>query len=275
MPEAYGSRNIVLNLQDDPEPNGDIENAAFHSILDWLDEFEDIRAAGTLNYYSKFTDAFGKLGNGFISDNGSVVSISRATLIATSLDVTNDAVKTISLFGVGGFGYFLGGLRVGTSEQISKANFHKDGYGTGSECAIQITNGSTGLVDKYSGVSLGVEENNGAAFLRANGYGRFDLLMRPAVGVTESVLSASASSQEVSVGFPSYGTVLLNRPTSVTGQLDANGLKSNTSVWDAAHIIFGTYHLWITVGGAAPGVLMIKNGAPTSDTDGTVVGSQA
>lgn len=270
MPEAYGSRNIILNLQDDPEPNGDIENDAFHSILDWLDEFEDIRAAGTLNYYPKFTDAFGKLGNGFISDNGSVVSISRATSIATSLDVTSDTVKTIGLFGVGGFGYFLGGLRVGTSEQISKANFHKEGYGTGSECAIQITNGSTGLVDKYSGVSLGVDENNGAAFLRANGYGRFDLLMRPAVGVTESVLSASASSQEVSVGFPSYGTVLLNRPTSVTGQLTANGLQATESGWNKTHLIMGGHHFWIDGGGR----LRMRDGAPTSETDGTVVGTQ-
>ena len=41
--------------------------------------------------------------------------------------------------------------------------------------------------------------------------------------------------------------------------------------WDAAHIVLGAYHLWVD----STGDLRIKSSAPTSDTDGTVVGAQS
>jgi len=44
-----------------------------------------------------------------------------------------------------------------------------------------------------------------------------------------------------------------------------------SSAWDGAHLRLGAYHLWVD----ATGDLRIKSGAPTSDTDGTVVGSQS
>lgn len=40
--------------------------------------------------------------------------------------------------------------------------------------------------------------------------------------------------------------------------------------WNQAHIVLGTNHLWVD----STGDLRIKNGAPASDTDGTVVGTQ-
>lgn len=42
------------------------------------------------------------------------------------------------------------------------------------------------------------------------------------------------------------------------------------SAWDGSHLIMGAYHLWVD----ATGDLRIKNGVPTSDTDGIVVGAQ-
>lgn len=47
-------------------------------------------------------------------------------------------------------------------------------------------------------------------------------------------------------------------------------LRSIGSAWNAQHITLGGYHLWVD----GAGVLRIKNGTPTSGTDGTVVGSQ-
>lgn len=41
--------------------------------------------------------------------------------------------------------------------------------------------------------------------------------------------------------------------------------------WNSSHPILGAYHLWVD----STGDLRIKNGAPTSDTDGTVVGTQS
>jgi hypothetical protein len=40
--------------------------------------------------------------------------------------------------------------------------------------------------------------------------------------------------------------------------------------WDGRHLLLGGYHLWVD----GTGVLRIKFGAPTSATDGTVVGTQ-
>ena len=47
--------------------------------------------------------------------------------------------------------------------------------------------------------------------------------------------------------------------------------KVNTGdAWNGDHTIMGTYHLWID----AAGKLRVKDGRPTSDTDGTKVGTQ-
>jgi hypothetical protein len=40
--------------------------------------------------------------------------------------------------------------------------------------------------------------------------------------------------------------------------------------WDGVHPIHGVYHLWID----STGDLRIKSSQPTSDTDGTVIGTQ-
>lgn len=42
------------------------------------------------------------------------------------------------------------------------------------------------------------------------------------------------------------------------------------SAWNGRHPVMGNHHLWIDPAGK----LRIKNGAPTSATDGTVVGGQ-
>ncbi len=48
-------------------------------------------------------------------------------------------------------------------------------------------------------------------------------------------------------------------------------IRSIDSGWDTTHLILGSYHLWID----ATGDLRIKSSAPTSDTDGAVVGTQS
>lgn len=51
-----------------------------------------------------------------------------------------------------------------------------------------------------------------------------------------------------------------------TGQSD----MMMEGTWDREHLILGSYRLWID----STGKLRIKNGSPTSDTDGTIVGTQ-
>lgn len=53
-----------------------------------------------------------------------------------------------------------------------------------------------------------------------------------------------------------------------TGTGDSIAIRSGA--WNSGHLLLGAYHLWVD----ATGALRIKNGAPTSDTDGATVGSQ-
>jgi hypothetical protein len=66
-------------------------------------------------------------------------------------------------------------------------------------------------------------------------------------------------------------TTLRLTAAGVIHQVDASGVKVASSSWNGAHLLLGAYHFWVD----ATGCLRIKSGAPTSDTDGTVVGSQA
>ena len=54
----------------------------------------------------------------------------------------------------------------------------------------------------------------------------------------------------------------------------ANTLYGNQTLygggWDGAHLVLGSHHLWVD----STGDLRIKSSTPTSDTDGTVVGTQ-
>lgn len=52
--------------------------------------------------------------------------------------------------------------------------------------------------------------------------------------------------------------------------VDANGLAISGGGWNSGRLRLGSYHLWVD----ATGDLRIKSSAPTSDTDGTVVGTQ-
>lgn len=49
------------------------------------------------------------------------------------------------------------------------------------------------------------------------------------------------------------------------------GDNTTGGAWDKPHITMGAYHIWIDTSGR----LRIKNSAPSSDTDGTVVGAQS
>ncbi len=56
-------------------------------------------------------------------------------------------------------------------------------------------------------------------------------------------------------------------PTNIPTQTETLTISNGT--YNGAHLVLGTYHLWIS-----SGKLYIKSGAPTSATDGTVVGAQ-
>jgi hypothetical protein len=65
----------------------------------------------------------------------------------------------------------------------------------------------------------------------------------------------------------------LENSTSTNGEPDVlmGGYHLNEDVDNQATMKLGSYYLWID----ATGVLRIKNSEPTSDTDGTIVGTQS
>lgn len=56
----------------------------------------------------------------------------------------------------------------------------------------------------------------------------------------------------------------------IVGTDNATDLRAGDGTWNGSHLMMGAYHLWVD----ATGDLRIKSSAPTSDTDGTVVGTQ-
>lgn len=59
--------------------------------------------------------------------------------------------------------------------------------------------------------------------------------------------------------------------TQVLREMAAAINNFSGSKWDGPHPILGTTHLWVDT----TGDLRIKSSAPTSDLDGTVVGTQS
>jgi hypothetical protein len=79
-----------------------------------------------------------------------------------------------------------------------------------------------------------------------------------------------ANSSSLSAG----GNLILSPGVGTGGNASGNVVVKDTSgnsSWIGSHLVLGVYHLWID----ALGRLRVKNSAPTSDTDGTVVGAQS
>ena len=64
--------------------------------------------------------------------------------------------------------------------------------------------------------------------------------------------------------------VALSRGQADRLKLDAGDSFQLDGTWNGGRVIMNGYHFWVTAGG----ILRMKASAPTSDTDGTVVGSQ-
>lgn len=106
-----------------------------------------------------------------------------------------------------------------------------------------------------------VDEVSLALFRTATGnawtQSRWDL--RRVVGVTQM---AAIAWDNADLAFTFGGTEKI--------RMTSGGLLTTGSAWNGGHQVWGAYHLWID----ASGKFRIKSGAPVSDTDGTVVGTQ-
>lgn len=66
-------------------------------------------------------------------------------------------------------------------------------------------------------------------------------------------------------------TAIVRHGEAIGGLATGHSWQVDTGQYDSGHLIMGGYHLWVD----GSGRLRIKSGAPTSSTDGTVVGAQS
>jgi hypothetical protein len=59
--------------------------------------------------------------------------------------------------------------------------------------------------------------------------------------------------------------------SNASGNVVIKDTAGNGGAWNNSHAVLGAYHLWVD----STGRLRIKSGAPTSDTDGSIVGTQS
>jgi len=90
------------------------------------------------------------------------------------------------------------------------------------------------------------------------------------LGVLVAGIFCLAAASFASVG----GDVQLNPGTGSVSNASGNAVVKDTAgnggAWNTAHLVMGTYHFWVD----AVGRLRVKVSTPTSDTDGTIVGTQ-
>ena len=117
----------------------------------------------------------------------------------------------------------------------------------------------SGDADKASTLFPGSFEGNGQWIIE----GTTAWTKRVALGVdtiSGDTMTAFLQAVEAGVG----GREMQINPRGGTVQV-------STGVWNTGPVRMGTFYLWVD----SSGRLRIKSGAPTSDTDGTVVGTQS
>ena len=86
----------------------------------------------------------------------------------------------------------------------------------------------------------------------------------PADGATEKVSIGTTTAPTAAAGSDPGAFLRVE-----SGHIEIQGV--NSGAWDGAHFVMGSYHFWVD----ASGRLRVKNGVPTSDTDGGIVGMQS
>jgi hypothetical protein len=124
--------------------------------------------------------------------------------------------------------------------------------------------------DKVLIGNFGTPENDQG--LAPDGFGRLRVaagmdFFRPAIGSTNFVMTARSGTTGWNFVSEDDGTLIDMRKTRAGFSTPVTLFNS---AWDVNQLRLGNYYLWVD----GTGDLRIKNGAPSSDTDGTVVGTQ-
>lgn len=123
--------------------------------------------------------------------------------------------------------------------------------GTGAVAAQGFSNGTVQMEYGIAGANYG-----GYGILTANAA----YMLHPGSGGIALMATHANGAVRIAAG-----------GASELARIDASGLYLVGGTWNTPHLAMGAQHLWFDTAGR----LRVKNGAPTSATDGTVVGTQA
>ena len=87
--------------------------------------------------------------------------------------------------------------------------------------------------------------------------------------------SFTINSQIADPAFAAKGGTIFLKPGAgslgqTSGNVEIKDSAGNGGAWNTAHLVLGIYHLWFD----SLGRLRVKTSAPTSDTDGGLIGTQ-
>jgi hypothetical protein len=126
--------------------------------------------------------------------------------------------------------------------------------------------------------SLGVQVSSAGSFTAKDTWALVPGGVAPAnlsPTIATSPNAATFRGQDATGGFAATGGDIILSPgvgsvSNPSGNVVIQDTGGNAG-WNTAHLKIGIYHIWVD----ATGDLRIKNSAPVSDTDGTVVGTQS
>jgi hypothetical protein len=145
-----------------------------------------------------------------------------------------------------------------TGERITAARLNNQEVTT-----LTVT---TTLNMPITSVINGTSAQDRALYFRTGGLNR--IVVDGANSIAET--GANAGSNYAIYRYDDAGGLLGGGP--VFGITRSTGLVSiGSSAWNGGHFEMGAYRLWVD----SSGRLRIKSGAPSSDTDGTIVGTQS
>lgn len=199
-------------------------------------------------------------------DRGIVVSYDRTATAFKRLDVQGNPL-VLNYGGIGNVG-------IGTASP-TKARLVTDGQVGNTSAIFGVSTTGVSLIASWPAVMMNSYWNGGARSLAAGFCGSFWLC--PTDGRFEWRTSTQATAADQSVTETARMVILNNGnvgvgTTSPGEKLEVNGnVKIGSGGYNNGHLRLGNYHLWVD----STGDLRIKSSAPTSDTDGTVVGTQS
>lgn len=156
---------------------------------------------------------------------------------------------------IDGNGYVLN-VPAGTGNSLGQVNPY---------AAFQVTAGQGRVISNFGPLRLDTVDSSSVYFNTAGGL-QFSVSHIASAANRLDVIGAPAGS------FPNMRAV--GSDANIDVQITPKGtgvVRVPDGTWNGRHFSLGSYHLWVD----ASGRLRIKSSAPTSDTDGAVVGTQA